>query len=168
MFFFGTDGSVVEEDLLACVSTSSATAPVSPCPEGKIPDRTSPGGFPFCVSSVSLSLFTGVPRLLLLLGDTSCELKGSNSARIDASTRASGDAADEVGLRLADGLNGERRLLLVSAGAAIEHRASKYSQLHVQLRGAVTLAVTDLALGYRSRGSSRPTPSVCRQCRPIG
>jgi hypothetical protein len=160
----------VEEDLLACVSTSSATAPVSPCPEGKIPDRTSPGGFPLCVSSVSLSLFTGVPGLLLLLGDTSCELKGSNSARIDASTRASGDAADEVGLRLADGLNGERNLLLVSAGAAIEHWASKYSQLqlHVQLRGAVTLVVTDLALGYRSRGSSRPAPSVCRQCRPIG
>jgi hypothetical protein len=127
MFFFGTDGSVVEEDLLACVSTSSATAPVSPCPEGKIPDRTSPGGFPFCVSSVSLSLLTGVPGLLLLLEDTSCELKGSDSARIDASTRASGDAADEVGLRLADGLNGERKLLLVSAGAVITHRASEYS-----------------------------------------
>ena len=51
-------------------------------------------------------------ELLLLLPEfASLEANGSNSARMEASTRASGVAADEVGLRVVDGLYGDRRSL---------------------------------------------------------
>jgi hypothetical protein len=103
--------------------TSSVTVGPLPSPEAKSPDSTSPGGCPPWTSSIG---FVELPVVLGVEEPDSWVEKGSNSARIEASTRARGEAADEVGLSCPEGFLGVKS---VESSLVPEPKRSRVSQV---------------------------------------